>query len=1316
MASLTKVKLNNIDTSVTFVYDPLVLLNYGSTLANTDIGFVFNRDGGVSSNVALYWNETTDRVTVAYTSATGFNGNIAVTKMANVAADWYFGNLAGGTTNTVWVSANVLPTANAFYNFGSPTQRWNVGYFAATTLDLGGSQISVDPVNGFKFTVGGTGTPTYLASNGALSSTTLSTATTATVGTNLTVGGNIAASGFINTSGNVLGQAGVFNSMRVNGNDTVTGFLNVTGNILGATGTLSTLNVNGLINTTGNLSAAVVNAGAINSTGFFNTSANISAAAAFLGIINSTGYINTTANLLAAVGQFGSINSTGFINTAGNVSAAVGQFGSLTSTGLITTSANVSAAVGSFGAINSTGLINTSGNVSASMFSGGQIYVSGPVNAGGNVLAQTGIFNFLDVNGNIVVGAITTPGAGHSIIGNVVQSGAGTVFFNTPGNVMAAVGQFGEVRSTGLINTSGNISTAQLNAGQINTTGNVLALNISGASINLTGNILAQTANVGQIGVVNSLVVGQSAYVGELFVTTRAADEGGQIQLATAVTNTTLSGNITIDVYQNRLRIWESGGTNRGGYFDISGLAAGVGTDLAAGGGGGYGNVQVATYLPTYTGTIGASLINSTGNVLATGGIFNALTVNGNESITGFLNVTGNIIARTADVGGIEATGVIYANSTIQSTAITDGALIVAGGVGISKDVHVGGNLTINGNLFINGNTVSINANNLTVNDSLLFLADENPADIIDIGFTAHVTNPILNHVGFVRDASDGVWKLFSNVVAQPTTTVDFTNAIYSPLYIGSLTAVGNILATGLSIFGNTRIGSLATPGALHTIIGNVDVSGAGTEYFNISGNILAVQASFGSINSTGLINTTGNVLASQFVGSGSLLTVLPGYAYSNVNTAAYTQTMGFTNYSNVNVIAYLAGGISSTGFINTTGNVSAAVHTGGAVSVTGLINTTGNVLAASVSAGSISSTGFINTSANISASQGSFGSLVSTGVINTSGNVLASTAVFNYLDVNGNIDVGSIATPGAGHTIVGNITQSGAGVVRFNTSGNILAAAGTFSSATVNGIVSASNVTVAGNVTATYFLGNGALLTGIVAGGGGGGFVYTVSVSPPVTSNAGDVWYDSGTDTLFQRINDGTNTYWVDVAGLPLNINTVVQGTSLSVTGPGTITGNLNTGNVLPVTSNVFTLGSSSNWYTRTWSQAVNALYADLAEKYSSDADYDPGTVLMFGGLAEVTRSVNSHDPAIAGVVSTNPAYLMNSNQEGVNVALTGRVPCWVKGPINKGDRVVSSDIPGVGEKLNLDKYQPGCIIGKSLESLNNDEIKKIEVVVGRI
>jgi hypothetical protein len=106
----------------------------------------------------------------------------------------------------------------------------------------------------------------------------------------------------------------------------------------------------------------------------------------------------------------------------------------------------------------------------------------------------------------------------------------------------------------------------------------------------------------------------------------------------------------------------------------------------------------------------------------------------------------------------------------------------------------------------------------------------------------------------------------------------------------------------------------------------------------------------------------------------------------------------------------------------------------------------------------------------------------------------------------------------------------------------------------------------------------------------------------------------------------------------------------------------------------------------------------------------------LVFGGTQEVTQSTTSHDPAIAGVVSTNPAYLMNSGQSGVSVALTGRVPCWVRGPINKGDRVVSSDMPGIAECLNLSKYQPGCIIGKSLETIEHDEVNLIEVVVGRI
>ena len=122
------------------------------------------------------------------------------------------------------------------------------------------------------------------------------------------------------------------------------------------------------------------------------------------------------------------------------------------------------------------------------------------------------------------------------------------------------------------------------------------------------------------------------------------------------------------------------------------------------------------------------------------------------------------------------------------------------------------------------------------------------------------------------------------------------------------------------------------------------------------------------------------------------------------------------------------------------------------------------------------------------------------------------------------------------------------------------------------------------------------------------------------------------------------------------------------------------------------------------------------MAEKYTTDSDYAPGTVLVFGGSAEVTQSTKSHDTAVAGVVSTDPAHLMNDKSAGIAVALTGRVPCRVQGPINKGDLVVTSNTPGVAERLDETKWRPGCVIGKSLEQINYDSIVTIEVVVGRI
>ena len=130
---------------------------------------------------------------------------------------------------------------------------------------------------------------------------------------------------------------------------------------------------------------------------------------------------------------------------------------------------------------------------------------------------------------------------------------------------------------------------------------------------------------------------------------------------------------------------------------------------------------------------------------------------------------------------------------------------------------------------------------------------------------------------------------------------------------------------------------------------------------------------------------------------------------------------------------------------------------------------------------------------------------------------------------------------------------------------------------------------------------------------------------------------------------------------------------------------------------------------------KATTAQYADLAENYTADSNYEPGTVVVFGGLAEITTTTQDHDSRVAGVVSTDPAYLMNSKLDGLPVAFTGRVPCLVQGPVTKGQVLVTSKHPGVAQGIDNSKFIPGCVLGKALESINTNTIETIEVVVGR-
>jgi len=143
----------------------------------------------------------------------------------------------------------------------------------------------------------------------------------------------------------------------------------------------------------------------------------------------------------------------------------------------------------------------------------------------------------------------------------------------------------------------------------------------------------------------------------------------------------------------------------------------------------------------------------------------------------------------------------------------------------------------------------------------------------------------------------------------------------------------------------------------------------------------------------------------------------------------------------------------------------------------------------------------------------------------------------------------------------------------------------------------------------------------------------------------------------------------------------------------------------------------------------ATSARFADLAEYYRGDRDYEPGTVVVFGGENEITVSGEYMSNKIAGVISTDPGYVMNDPRpatadEGFEdyeydpldkpVALTGRVPTKVVGKIRKGDMMVASEIPGVATSSSDPKI--GTVIGKALEDYEGEDIGIIEVVVGRL
>lgn len=341
-------------------------------------------------------------------------------------------------------------------------------------------------------------------------------------------------------------------------------------------------------------------------------------------------------------------------------------------------------------------------------------------------------------------------------------------------------------------------------------------------------------------------------------------------------------------------------------------------------------------------------------------------------------------------------------------------------------------------------------------------------------------------------------------------------------------------------------------------------------------------------------------------------------------------------------------------------------------------------------SLGTVTATGIISTPIGSfgASSTGAFTSLSSTSFSTTS--LTTSTLTASSLTAS------SLAVPSLNGTPVGNVTPS----------------TGTFttliSGTTTHGLTTATaiNSTPIGNATPS----TGAFTTMAASSLA----VNTTSAIRPLSVGGGEI-------SLIQA--SGTNAYFniSDAAGSNGSTYTLtVRGLASAGTSSATLAGiNLQasqtviSGALLPSTGGI-NIGSSGSPFATLYGTSTSAQYADLAENYESDSDYEPGTVLVFGDVTEVTVSNKENDTRVAGIVSTNPAYLMNSTLDGVAVALTGRVPCKVTGTVRRGDLMVSSSIPGVAMTNNSPSI--GTVIGKALGNHSGDGVGVIEVVVGRV
>ena len=810
-------------------------------------------------------------------------------------------------------------------------------------------------------------------------------------------------------------------------------------------------------------------------------------------------------------------------------------------------------------------------------------------------------------------------------------------------------------------------------------------------------------------------------------------------------TGITASGNITGNY------ILGNGSQLSGIITSVSSLSNGTSNVVATSSGG---NVTVGV-----GGTPNVAVFSATGANIA--GTFNAT---GNTALANVLIAA----SKTIDVGSNKITNVAepVANSDAATKSYVDSA--TSSGFTVQDD-------TANTTVVSGGDTLQLygTANEVTVaittTDRVTFGLPDNVTVTGNITANYFLGNgsqltgidatAIQNGTSNVRVAASGNVTVSSagiaNVLTVTGTGANITGTLNATGNanvgnLGATTVVATTLTGTLSTAAQTNITSTGTLTAL-SVTGNVtsgNVSGTNGDFTNVSGNGSALTALNASNISTGTLAQARLANAAVTLGNTALT------LGSTVTTVA-----GLTSVTSTTFVGALTGAATTAATVTTAAQPNiTSVGTLTSVSVTGnitggnlLINTdaviTGN-LTVQGNTTTINSNVITTNDLNITVGNNqNTGAALNNAGIDVGNNNLA-TWRFNNATTSWQSNIAVMPTANGTLTLGGTSNYWGAAYVTSLTAtgnvstGNVSGTTGTFTNVAgtlataaqtnITSVGTLGSLTVTGNIDGGNLVGtlngSGANVTSINATNISSGTLAQARLANAAVTLGSTALTLGSTVTTVAGLTSVTSTTFVGaLTGAATTAGTVTTAAQANITSVGTLTALTVSGAITVNSSNAVTaivnggtagsgnIGSSGQGFNTIFAKATSAQYADLAEMYEADQIIEPGTVVCFGGTKEITVCGSNASSRVAGVVSTNPSYIMNSGLQGeyvVAVTLQGRVPVRVTGIIAKGDMMVAT---ADGRARAEKKPKIGTVIGKALADFDGTD-GVIEVVVGRV